>query len=251
MSQRKVSAQQHREICAIYKAGLTQTALSKQFGVSKARIQQILKASGVNSDEGGRAEIKRQAQAQKDREHVNKFGCTKSQLDGVRQATRSGSHDPFNLFKSQQRHAMRRGVKWKLNFWDWWNIWQESGHWEQRGRGVGSYCMCRNGDEGPYAKGNVYIGTAVHNSVLGRTLSLERNTNKTFMYRLIHCAGGPSLVASKLGVSKNYISQSMLRNEMPKCGRTNGRLEVIVSMTAGAYSKEAVEREIAKGGLHG
>lgn len=251
MSQRKVTAQQHLEICAIYKSGSTQTALGKKFGISKARIQQILKASGVKSEEGGRAEIKRQIRARKNREHIKAFGCTKQKLDAIRSEHKSGSNDPLMLFKAQKRHAMRRGVKWKLNFWDWWCIWQESGHWHQRGRGIGSYCMCRNGDEGPYAKGNVYIGTAVHNSVLGRTLSLERNTNKSFMYCLIHCAGGPSLVASTLGVSKNYISQAMLRNEMPKCWRTNGRLEVIVSMTAGAYTMESVERKIAKGGLHG
>lgn len=251
MSQRKVSAQQRLEICKRYKSGMTQTALGKCYGVSKARIQQFIKASGMNSDEGGRAEIKRQKHEALNRKFINMYGCTKEQFDAVRGKYADGVKSPLNAFNAQKRHASRRGVEWKLSFWEWWSIWVNSGRWDKRGRNVDSYCMCRKGDEGPYSVGNVYIDTIVHNSTLGKTLSLEKNTNHTFMHQLIHCAGGPALVASEIGVSPNYLSQSMLRNEIPMSWKANGKLQKIVSLTGGAYDMANVECEMNKGVLYG
>jgi hypothetical protein len=66
-------------------------------------------------------------------------------------------------FSIQRSGAARRGVGWKLTFDEWWKIWQDSGHWEGRGRGSRKYCMCRIGDAGPYAVGNVFIGTNAEN----------------------------------------------------------------------------------------
>lgn len=65
---------------------------------------------------------------------------------------------------SHQRHAAlaKRGIAWNLSLAEWWAIWQASGHWAERGAGRG-YMMCRNGDEGPYEVGNVYIGPGAEN----------------------------------------------------------------------------------------
>jgi hypothetical protein len=62
---------------------------------------------------------------------------------------------PLTKYKTQRSHAIRDGKKFELTFEDWWKIWQDSGHWEERGR-LG-YQMCRYGDEGPYSVDNVYI----------------------------------------------------------------------------------------------
>lgn len=240
MSQRKVSAQQRLDICAIYKSGSTQTAISKRFGVSKSLIQQILKANGVRSDEGGRAEAKRKTHYKKEREHIKKYGCTKTQLDSIREAKKQGSHDPLTLFKSQQRHAMRRGVEWNLKFWEWWTIWDESGRWNERGRGVGKFCMCRKGDSGAYEASNVYIASVVHNSTLGRTLSFERGIKKTFVYELINACGGPAAVARHIGVDKSYLSQLGVRDELPSSWLLDGKAEALATASGGAFSLEQI-----------
>jgi hypothetical protein len=70
---------------------------------------------------------------------------------------------PFTAFKDQLRCAARRGIGWELTFEQWWALWEESGHWLERGKGQG-YCMCRNGDVGPYAVGNVSIALSRENS---------------------------------------------------------------------------------------
>lgn len=66
---------------------------------------------------------------------------------------------PKGIYNKQKCNAHERGVEFLLTFDQWWDIWAKSGHWAQRGNRKGRYCMCRHGDEGPYAKGNVYIGT--------------------------------------------------------------------------------------------
>ena len=69
---------------------------------------------------------------------------------------------PAYAFRSQRNAAKYRNIEWKLSLWQWWQIWLKSGLWEQRGRGNG-YCMCRKGDIGAYALGNVFIAASTEN----------------------------------------------------------------------------------------
>jgi hypothetical protein len=50
-----------------------------------------------------------------------------------------------------------------LTFEEWWAIWQESGHWTDRGTHKGQYVMARFGDTGHYQVGNVSIQLSVDN----------------------------------------------------------------------------------------
>src|SRR5690349_18542152 len=98
------------------------------------------------------------------------YGCTKEQwLEmrdyGVRMVAAGGSKDctPLRAFQHQRFRAGKRGIEWQLTLPEWWAIWKASGHWEDRGKTRLGYQMCRKGDKGPYAVGNVYIGPAVAN----------------------------------------------------------------------------------------
>jgi hypothetical protein len=64
---------------------------------------------------------------------------------------------PRGRFDKQKYHAKRRGIAFRLTFAEWWAIWQDSGHWAERGRKRGCYCMARFGDVGAYEIGNVAI----------------------------------------------------------------------------------------------
>ena len=70
---------------------------------------------------------------------------------------------PKNAFHQQKSNAKSREIEWLLTFEEWWQIWKHSGKWSKRGRSKGQYCMCRIGDKGPYAKGNVKIATVSAN----------------------------------------------------------------------------------------
>lgn len=70
---------------------------------------------------------------------------------------------PKNKYKLQMRAAARRGIEWLFTFETWWEVWEYSGRWEQRGRGASEYCMCRKLDKGAYSPDNVYIATSGYN----------------------------------------------------------------------------------------
>jgi hypothetical protein len=63
----------------------------------------------------------------------------------------------------QMWNARRRGLEWHFTFESWCEMWQESGHWADRGNHTGAYYMCRKGDVGPYSPQNVEIKTASDN----------------------------------------------------------------------------------------
>lgn len=87
---------------------------------------------------------------------------------------------PKGKYSVQKRKARQRGIKWKLTFDEWLEIWIHSGKWEERGIGADGYCMCRYEDTGPYSVENVYIATVVDNARLNYQLC---GTNPDGTYR--------------------------------------------------------------------
>lgn len=83
--------------------------------------------------------------------------------------------DPLYLkFQRQRCHAKDRGVPWHLAYWEWLQIWQDSGHLEDRGNRKGQWVMSRIGDWGAYEFGNVRIVRAETNNteaITGRHLA--------------------------------------------------------------------------------
>jgi hypothetical protein len=80
--------------------------------------------------------------------------------------------NPRGAYTRQRANARRRGLEWRFTFETWWEVWEASGKWQQRGMGKDKYCMSRRGDKGPYSPENVVIIPFNANSVL----SVLRNT---------------------------------------------------------------------------
>ena len=68
-----------------------------------------------------------------------------------------------NKYSCQKSKAKHRGIDFELSFNEWWDIWQQSGKWEQRGFRKGQYVMSRKNDIGAYEVGNVFIQRAEDN----------------------------------------------------------------------------------------
>jgi len=73
-------------------------------------------------------------------------------------------HPHIAKYWAQKAAAKRRGIIFELTFEEWLEIWEASGHFEERGRGANQYQMARHNDLGPYAIGNVMIITASQNA---------------------------------------------------------------------------------------
>jgi hypothetical protein len=87
-----------------------------------------------------------------------KYGCqSRAQLMSV-------PLDARKKYVRQRADAKCRRIVFSLSLLEWWTIWCDSGRWEQRGCFNGQYVMCRRGDIGPYAVGNVFIALGTDNN---------------------------------------------------------------------------------------
>jgi len=149
-------------MAALYKAGKTLEQIGSEYGITRERVRQIInKYHGLTGKHGGKTKLakdkRKQVCAARDARSMRKWGCPWSQYVLLRDA---GVTHPYN----RQRHNSDfRGIAWELTLWQWWTIWQESGHWADRGRGGRGYHMCRKADQGPYSVDNVYIATGTAN----------------------------------------------------------------------------------------
>ena len=66
-------------------------------------------------------------------------------------------------YNQQKGGAKQRGIGFEMSFEEWCKVWRESGVYDRRGNRRGQFVMCRPGDNGPYAVGNVEIRTALSN----------------------------------------------------------------------------------------
>jgi len=62
-----------------------------------------------------------------------------------------------NQYWNQYGQAHVRKIPWLFTFDEWLQCWIDSGHYHDRGRSKGQYCMSRFNDVGPYSKDNVCI----------------------------------------------------------------------------------------------
>lgn len=71
--------------------------------------------------------------------------------------------DRHRRYSAAKGAAKQRDVPFLLSFDQWWSIWIQSGHWDERGQHRGTYCMSRYGDLGFYEIGNVFIQETTKN----------------------------------------------------------------------------------------
>lgn len=87
---------------------------------------------------------------------------------------------PRGKYSLHKRNALHRGVGFELTFDQWWAIWSLSGKWGQRGNRKGLFCMMRYADRGPYAVGNVSIGSwSANTAERNQTSPVRRHTART------------------------------------------------------------------------
>ena len=164
---------------AAYMKGNTLQQIGTVYGITRERVRQVLRKVDCPADMGGArlrsfvrvSEEHRKQQAKKAKK-LSKiemyFGCAYEVLEPFVVTTPWSDRGnklktPVVAYMQQRRSAEYRKIGWEISFADWWRIWQESGKWEQRGRGKTKYVMARLGDSGPYSENNVYITTQSQN----------------------------------------------------------------------------------------
>lgn len=114
------------------------------------------------------------------RSHEEIFGCPRTDMREMRAHCQrlldsgvSHGRTPIGAYRTQEKTARRRGIAWEFTFSQWWQVWVDSGKWDERG--PSGYVMCRKGDVGPYSPGNVTIATTQENSHEARLALRDRD----------------------------------------------------------------------------
>lgn len=166
-------AKRDAEMVGMYRMGHTLQEIGDYYGVTREAVRLRLSRHNIDGMDGGATArtlkrtsdriAKKAAKAAKAAErHFRKWGMAQEAVDALSPFKRSDPRHPLWKYSQQRNSAKQRAIPWRLTFAEWWRIWQESGHWDERGRGKG-YCMARWADDGPYSVDNVYICTIGQN----------------------------------------------------------------------------------------
>jgi hypothetical protein len=165
----------HSKIISDYQTGISMPKIASQYGVSRQCIQQILKRYNISRKDGGAYVLSKETKSSKEQmrnsRYLDRIGCTFGEYQAIPKAAR-------RAYQEQKRNAACRKIGWAFTLYTWWFVWQESGKWDQRGRGFG-YVMARKEDVGIYSPENVYICTSQQNMRDYYTTDLYKSRKKT------------------------------------------------------------------------
>ncbi len=138
-----------------FRGGATLEAIGSSYGITRERVRQILARDGLTRFDGGvhvaaasRAESR---QRQREQRFFQKWGHDRQAHRRIPMAARIA-------FSQQQSHMKNWfHVPWTLTLAEWWDIWQRSGKWNQRGQGRGKFCLARIDKAKPFEVGNVAV----------------------------------------------------------------------------------------------
>jgi hypothetical protein len=144
-----------------FKSGYTMGQLAVQHRISRQRVHQLLVRAGVTANDGGRAKcralrIKTKA-SQREGSIKRRWGITVEHWRHLRAMHRNFWATPLGVYIRKRNNVRPTKRKWRLPFVEFLRIWEESGLWDQRGRGGALYGMHLIDPKGHWTPDNVCI----------------------------------------------------------------------------------------------
>lgn len=155
------------EFIAFYKSGETLKQIGHRYGITRERVRQCLSVYGLGRLDGGltmrsfkdvnkKISKKKTVRARAEQRHFKRYGCSAEYIGSVSDLPRSNPEHPLRKYTRHMKNARHHcGEPWLFTFKSWWEMWQASGKWGERGRG--KYAMARYGNVGPFSPDNVEI----------------------------------------------------------------------------------------------
>lgn len=223
-----------QQMATLYKSGRTLKQIGDKYGITRERVRQILtKHLGFDASSGGQREAAKQKrarfEAKRNQKCIVRWGCSWEQYTALR-----AMQKPTRAYASQKRNAAVRGIPWELTLWQWWTIWSQSGHWDNRGRGR-AFQMCRVGDQGPYSVDNVYIASGAVN--IQDYWSEVKSGNRDRRKSVRSCSSSPekSKAAAKAAADRYHKTPKYkLRLELRRQGLPKSQRDAIVAERFGS-----------------
>lgn len=203
----KVASERDIDFINLYTKELkTLDEIGKIYGLTRERVRQRLKKFGYDRKDGGiliRTAINKAQDAMENRGKTNKreiqcinyYGCSIEVRDAYGNCNKLGTI-PM-AYKTQKNNALKHGIQFNLTLPEWIDIWEKSGHFQERGRG--KYVMGRMCDMGAYEVGNVYIIHQSENSKESRQMDKIRGRWKLYEVDGIKYTAGELSEKYKIG----------------------------------------------------
>jgi hypothetical protein len=176
--------QREANMCELYADGSTLDEIGALYGITRERVRQLVGRHGFNGKHGGKrirgakrkAEREEQSAAARDARCAAMFGCDYATVVALNEGLTPWNKGALSKkYSMQRRNAIRRSIPWQFNYPEWHQVWVDSGHLSERGRGDG-YVMGRNNDDGPYVFWNVHICTSSENIKEGYVFRARRKS---------------------------------------------------------------------------
>ena len=135
-------------------------------------------------------------------------------------------HKERHKYACHKSKAKQRGIEFKLTYEQWWEIWQQSGKWEQRGAGMNQYVMSRFNDKGAYVYDNVFIQPASENKRegnLGRKIPRSITHQEKLTESLKRTFNDPNYVNHNKGKNNPYGAINGQKGAMKQSQTVTGR----------------------------
>lgn len=154
------------DIKARYLEGETLNEIGIIYNITRERVRQILVKQGIEGFDGGAAvrweELKLRKLENKIANCLAKYGCTPEEFAELRRLGRemmahgvARDKTPIGAYRNRQHNCTQYGIPFDLTLWQFWTLWKESGHWNDRGQG--NYGLCRKDTAKGFTIDNVFI----------------------------------------------------------------------------------------------
>ena len=114
-------------------------------------------------------------------------------------------HNERHKYACHKSKAKSRGIEFNLTYEQWWDIWQQSGKWDQRGKGKGSYVMSRIGDKGGYTLGNVFIQSNSDNVIEGNKNRIISAQTRSKLSEIRKKISNPAHIAKMHEIGRAHV----------------------------------------------
>lgn len=149
----------------------TMQDIADELGVSKQRVQQILKRNSVHSSDGGsiaknsyiRQQKEKQKKIKRKQSVFSQYGCSESEALRINEGKKLAERgSPSYKYKSYKNNLDKKDIGCELTFPEWYDIWQKSGKYSLMRPGKGGYSMVRKDYSKPASVDNVEVIPSHH-----------------------------------------------------------------------------------------
>lgn len=142
-------AAREADMLKMLESGKTLQEIGDHYSISRQAVHSIFTRRGVSTDKGAkvRKSAKESAFASKKEKRISEtWDLTVAEYEAhvAKYGSSEKTGSPMNRYIHHRKSARHRNIEWNFTFKTWWQVWLESGKWNERG--AGQYSMGRNGD---------------------------------------------------------------------------------------------------------